>query len=289
MSTQLRAGSVDGGLQLNTVDLVTFTSSSITLQQPTTLTGHNTIEGVTSTGATGTGNMVFATGPTTTGAFTTLGAGTTVVAPLTFTTGTNLTSPVAGSVEYDGNVFYRTNDTTTGRGFDDSWNIIRLAANGAAISTIADVFQGTGSAGDGIPTVLNAIYEIEWHCYGTVATGGTATWTIVNTQAPTNQVADWIATPIAGIGTAGAVTAAAIITNTSTSAALPVTGSLSVASHYHKIHAIIEAGTAGNVRLRLTMSAGTWTPLRGSFIKIRRLPTGVTANTIQQVTGTFVN
>jgi hypothetical protein len=32
--------------------------------------------------------------------------------------------------------------------------------------------------------------------------------------------------------------------------------------------------TAGNVRLRLTMSAGTWTPLRDSFFRVRRLAAG---------------
>ena len=116
MSAGIRAGSVDGGIQLNSVDLITFTASSLTFQQPVTFTGtsltigvktltltnsltfagtdgttmtfpttsatiartdaantftgHQTIEGVTSTGATGTGNLVFSASPTMTGILT---------------------------------------------------------------------------------------------------------------------------------------------------------------------------------------------------------------------------
>lgn len=203
-----------------------------------------------------------------------LAAGTASLAPLDFIPGTNLTVPVAGGVEYDGAAFYATVDTTSGRAFDDKWTLFRLAANGAAISTIADFF-GANSA---IPTVLNGVYEMEWHCYFTVATGGTSTWTIVNTQTVTNMVADWRATPIAGLATQGAVTAAGVITQTAASVALPVTGALSAASHHHVIRAIIEASAAGNVRLRQTMSAGTSTPLRGSYLRVRRLPAGNTGS-----------
>lgn len=44
-----------------------------------------------------------------------LAAGSTSTAPLTFTSGTNLTNAVAGSVEYDGTVFYATPSSTLGR------------------------------------------------------------------------------------------------------------------------------------------------------------------------------
>lgn len=57
-----------------------------------TFTGHQTIEGVTSTGATGTGNLVFATSPT----FTTPILGTPQSATLTSATGLPLTSGVTG-------------------------------------------------------------------------------------------------------------------------------------------------------------------------------------------------
>ena len=200
----------------------------------------------------------------------TTAAGTTGVPSMTLTGGTNMTTPTAGVVEFDGAAFYKTSDTTNGRSYDDKWSLFRLGGNGSAISTIADFF----GSNDGIPTVLNGVYEIEWHCYFTVATGGTSTWTIVNTQTVTNMVARWQGCVITGISATGAMSSAAVVTQTAASVALPVTGSLSAASHYYIITALIEAGTAGNVRLRQTMSAGTSTPLRDSYFKVRRLPAG---------------
>lgn len=201
----------------------------------------------------------------------TTAAGTNTVPSFTVTPGgTLMTSPTAGVQEADSAAFYNTLDTTNGRRYNDSWHLFRLTANGSAISTIADFF-GTN---DGIPTVLNGVYEIEWHCYFTVATGGTSTWTIVSTQTLTNMVADWLATPIAGFATQGASTSAGVKGITAASTALPVSGSLSAADHYHKIHAVVECATAGNIRLRQTMSAGTSTPLRDSFFRVRRLPAG---------------
>lgn len=199
-----------------------------------------------------------------------LNAGTTTVAPLILAAGTNMTTPTVGVNEFDGVSFYNTVDTTNGRRNVDCWNLFRLAANGNAISTIADFFGST----DGIPTVLNGVYEIEWDVYFTVATGGTSTFTIVSTQSLTNMVADWKGSVITGIAATGALSGAAVVTQTATSVALPVTGALSAASHHYVIHAIVEAAAAGNIRLRQTMSAGTSTPLRGSYFKVRRLPAG---------------
>ena len=48
----------------NQVNAYTGTGSTVVLSAAPTITGHPTIEGVTSTGATGTGNFVFATSPT---------------------------------------------------------------------------------------------------------------------------------------------------------------------------------------------------------------------------------
>lgn len=149
-------------------------------------------------------------------------------------------------------------------------NYFRLTANGTGITTIADFF-GTNSA---IPTVLNAVYEIEWHCYFTITTGAsTMTWTIVNTQTVTNMVANWFATPVANFATQGTVTAAGVKGQTAASVALPASAALTAGDHYHVVHALIECATAGNVRLRAT-EAGTATPLRDSWFRVRRLPAG---------------
>jgi hypothetical protein len=196
--------------------------------------------------------------------------GTTAIPAMIVPAGTLLTNAVAGGIEADAAANYATINTTNGRAYDDAFHYFRLASNGGAISGIADMF----GSNDGIPTVLNGVYEIEWKCYGTVATGGTMTFTIVNTQTVTNMVADWEGNVITGIATTGAVSQAGVITQTAASVALPVTGLLSAASHIYTVRAVIEAGTAGNVRLRGTMSAGTWTPLRGSYFKVRRLPAG---------------
>lgn len=200
----------------------------------------------------------------------TVATGTTSLAPITIPAGTLKTTPAAGDIEADATANYATLNTTNGRMVDDAWHLFRLAANGSAISTIADVF-GTN---DGIPAVTNGVYEIVWDLYGTVATGGTATFTIVNTQTVTNMVADWQGSATAGIAATGALSGAGVVTQTAASVALPTTGLMSAASHHYVVHAIIEAATAGNVRLRLTMSAGTFTPLRGSYFKVRRLPAG---------------
>jgi hypothetical protein len=200
----------------------------------------------------------------------TLDAGTTSQAPLLYVAGTNLTTPAVGATEFDGLAFYNTADATTGRRVNDSFQFFKLTAAGSAISTIADFF-GTN---DGIPLLAGGIYEIEWHCYFIVATGGTSTWTLTNTGTLTNLVANWNATPIAGFGTQGASTSAGILASTTTTQALPVSGSLTAANHYHKITAFIEQNGAGNVRLRQTMSAGTSTPQRDSYFRVRQHPAG---------------
>jgi len=210
-----------------------------------------------------------------------LPAGGTSLAPLQFTSGTDLTTPVAGAVEFDGANFKHTANTTNGRMIDDAWQFFRLTGSGTGITTIADFFGATGS---GIALVSGGVYEIEWHCYFSQATAGTATWTIVTaTTALANLTAEYVGSPIAGIGAVGTPQTAAVNVTSSSSTAMPVTGSEATsATHYFIIHAIATAGAgASNTRLRLTMSAGTATPLINSYFKVRRLPaanTGAFAN-----------
>jgi hypothetical protein len=201
--------------------------------------------------------------------------GTTALAPLTMPAGSLLTVPAAGAQENDGAGFYSTVDVTNGRRFNDNWNYFRLTAPAAGITTIADVFGATGS---GIPTVLNGVYEIEWHVYWVHTTTGTGTitWTIVSTTNWTNLVANYIQAAAAGIGTVAAPQMAGVLASAAAaSIALPVTGvNTAVANHMARIHAVVECGTAGNIRLRMTASAGTATPSRDSYFKVRRLPAG---------------
>lgn len=242
---------------------------ALTINPTAASTINNASIGAT-TRSTGAFSLIGAGGASAAAAYITAAAGTATVASATLTAGTILTTAAAGAVETDTTALYMTTDTTNGRAMVDRLQYFRLAANGTAISTIADMF-GTN---DGISTVLNGVYEIEWGCYGTVATGGTMTFTIVSTQIVTNMVAYYDGSNIAGIGTAGAPQSAGAIALTAASNALPATGSLAAANHFFKVTAIVEAATAGNIRLRGTMSAGTWTPLRDSYIKVRRLPAG---------------
>lgn len=203
----------------------------------------------------------------------TTAAGTTAIPSLTLTAGTNMTTPTAGVQEFDGTAFYDTNDITNGRRYRDSWSFFRLTANGTPFNTITDFF-GTN---DGIPTVLNGVYEIEWHCYFAIAAlGGTVTWTIVNTQTVTNMVASYLGNAAGGLAAVGAPQMAGVVTQTAASVALPVTGTLTITTnHYYVVKALIECGTAGNVRLRATAGATTTIgALRDSYFKVRRLPVG---------------
>lgn len=210
---------------------------------------------------------------------TTVGAGTTALAPLTIPSGTNLTAAAAGAVENDGVAFYQTVDTTNGRTFDDSWTYFRLTGSGTGITSIADFF-GSNSA---IPLVASGIYEIEWNAYFSQATAGTATWTVTTaTTALATLTGEYMCSNIAGIGAVGAPQTAAINVTSSSATAFPVTGTeANAVTHYCRIRVMLQAGAgASNTRLRLTMGAGTATPLINSYFRARRLPAGNT--------GTFV-
>lgn len=201
-----------------------------------------------------------------------LAAGTATLSPLKFASGTNLTTPAGGDHEYDGAAFYRTADSTSGRTQSAGQNIFRLAANGSAIGpAIADYFGANSS----FPTVTNGVYELTFYLYYLKTTAGTVTYTLTNTQAYTNIAAQYQQSAVGGIAATGTMAAAGIVTTTTAAAALPATGSLTTAvNHLAIIRATVECGAAGNIRLRVTSSAGTVTPLRGSYYTARRLAAG---------------
>lgn len=201
-----------------------------------------------------------------------LAAGTTTLAPLTLQSGTNLTTPGVGDHEFDGTAYFRTTDTTSGRTQAGNQNIFRLAANGTAIGpAIADYFGANSS----FPTVTNGVYELTFLLYYLKTTAGTVTYTLTNTQTYTNIAASYEQSVVGGIATNGAMSAAGIVTTTTAAAALPATGSLTTAvNHLAIVRVTVECGTAGNIRLRVTSSAGTVTPLRGSYYTARRLFAG---------------
>jgi hypothetical protein len=211
------------------------------------------------------------TGATTLSSTQTLAVGTALIAPLAFQSGVTLTTPVAGTMNYNGVNFYATNDVTSGRGFVPAPQLFRLAANGTAIgAAIADYFGATSA----ITLAASGVYEIEFYLYFTKTTAGTVTFTLASSAAPVNLNANYVGTPVGGVGTVGAAQTAALVASTATAAALPATGSLTTGvNHQYVVRAIVESN-ASTFKLQVTESAGTVTPLRGSYYKVTRLSAG---------------
>jgi hypothetical protein len=214
----------------------------------------------------------FASGITVSSGTITMAAGTTTLPPLDFTPGSLMTSPFAGAMEFDGNAFYATDDVTCGRGFIASPHYFRLAADGSAIGPgIANFFGATS----GLTLDPSTFFELEAYLYFTKTTAGTVTFTMTFSNAPINNNANYVGTPVGGIGTVGAPQTAAIAKSTATAGALPVTGSLTTAvNHQYVVRSMFQtnATTGGTINLQITSSAGTVTPLTGSYYKLTRLP-----------------
>lgn len=200
-----------------------------------------------------------------------LPAGTTTIAPLTLTAGTSLTTPAAGAVEFDGSTFFSTGDVTDGRGYIPSVHYFRLTSDGSAITTIANYFGATS----GISLDANIFYEVEAYLYFTKTTAGTATFTMTFSNAPVNNDAFYVGTAVGGVGTVGTAQTAALTKSTATAGALPVTGTLTTAvNHQYVLQSMFQANatTGGTLNIQVTSSAGSITPLTGSYYKITRLP-----------------
>lgn len=202
------------------------------------------------------------------------GAGSSSAGTKTYmTSGTVLGTPAVGALEFDGTATFRTVETTNGRTQDCNQTVFRLNADaGSPIGPgIADYFGANSS----LPTVANAFYELNFYCWFLKSTAGTSLFTITNTQAYANIVAFRVICAVGGIGAAGALSGAGVANITTAAAALPVSASLTDATQQHcHIVAIASIGSAGNIRLRHTSSAGTITPRRGSYYTARRLFAG---------------
>jgi hypothetical protein len=199
-------------------------------------------------------------------------AGTISVAPILLNAGTNLTNPYAGAIEFDGNVFYATANTTSGRGFALTPQYFRRTTDATAFGPAIANFFGTTS---GVSLDTSTFYEVEYNMYFTKTTAGTVTFTLTFSNAPINCDANYVGTPVGGVGTVGTSQTAALVKSTAAASALPATGSLTTAvNHQYTVRAIFQANatTGGTLNLQITSSAGTVTPLTGSYYKITRLP-----------------
>lgn len=248
-----------GAIQVGGVDAINITTSQV-VSFPNT--------GVLSLGSLNltTGGLTVSSGSIT------MAAGTTTIPPLKFTTGSLLTSPVAGTMEFDGSVYYSTDDTTDGRGFIPSTHFFRLTSDGSAIGPAISNFFGSTS---GISLDAGVFYEVEYYLYFLKTTAAGVVFTLTFSNGPTNNNAYYVGTPITGVGTQGTAQSAALVKSTATAGALPISGNLSTAvNHQFKINAMFQANasTGGTLDLRITSGSGTVTPLTGSYYKITRLP-----------------
>lgn len=198
-------------------------------------------------------------------------AGTTTTAPLRFQSGTNLATPVAGAEEYNGTFQYLTTDTTSGRGQIPNQQVFRLTSNlGTKGPTIADYFDASSS----INLAATSVYEIEYLLYFTKTTAGTLTYTLTASSAPTLIRASHVHSPAAGIASAAAPLTGHTGSQGALTAAFAATASLSSAvNHTAHITARVVTNAATNLRIRVTCSAGTITPLAGSYYRVLRVST----------------
>jgi hypothetical protein len=192
-------------------------------------------------------------------------------APVKLTSGTVLTTAEAGAVEYDGSFFYATPQTTNGRQVISTPSYYVLSANAAAVgSTIANFFPGTTS----IPLVASGVYEIEFNCWFQKTTAGTLVWTLVNSTTVTQMQADLAMSPIAGVTSTAAASElfAQVAQQTAASVAFAATGSLTTAvNHFMRMRVSLVNGASTSLRLQVTNSAGTVTPLAGSYWRATRI------------------
>jgi hypothetical protein len=212
----------------------------------------------------------------------TIGAGTASVPPLFFTSGTNLTSAAAGAFEYDGDRFYGTTDTTGGQGYIPTTQIYRMTSSSGSITSGTNFFVLSGNSAASL--VANAWYEVDATFYFTKNTAGTVQIQMSFSSAMTaNQAGGTcIFLPAAG-GTAtgtASIASSQPLSVSGTSMSFSASPSITAGVNYTiNLKAHFQAGSsASNVRFLQTCSAGTVSPMQGSYYKITRLPASNTGN-----------
>lgn len=205
-----------------------------------------------------------------------LGAGTALEPQLEFDPSVLTSATNAGSMEYDGNVFYMTPDTASGRAVLNNRQIQYMTADFGPIGpTIGNYFGATGA----IYLQPDHTYLIEGFLAYTKNTAGTVTFTLNSSLAPVN--ADVTSTFEPGGG--GAAAGSATLASTSTSTSVVSTSLTNTTNYVSRFAATIETNVTGNslVKIQVACSAGSVTVKRGSFWSVTKLQgnSGVTGNT----------
>ena len=255
---------------LSTANLLVGASATVNLGPSTTLHGGGVSSGTF--GAASAGN-VWITGNIT------LNAGTTSMAPIRMRSGTNLTYAEAGAVEYDGAVFYSTNDATVGRGVIPTTQVYKLISDGSAISqTAAGTSANYFGATSNIPLSASGIYEIEIVAHFSKTTSTTLVWNLAFTgAAPTRYTVAYEMSPVTGVVAApGTATMLAYqIPGQNSQTYTITTGALTTGvNHYARIKLfVVNSASATGLQVQAyNGAAGSYTPLTGSYWKCTRLP-----------------
>jgi hypothetical protein len=182
-----------------------------------------------------------------------------------------LTVAEEGALEYDGAFLYATIDSVHGQGNISPEYFHYMGNNGAAIGPGIASFFG---AGDNIPLIPSAIYEIEFDVQFLKTTAGTVTFTLTNSAAPTAMSVDITISPATGVVAAptGADGNGHIVNSANAAQSLGASASLTTAvNHCATIKVFLENDSGTSLTLNVTSSAGTVTPLRGSRWKAKRV------------------
>lgn len=193
-------------------------------------------------------------------------------APLKINAGLLLATPEANAIEYNGvNLFVTQNDTTNGtkRAFIDSTQFYRLNANGSDISatTVETAVPWFGNT-SGVSLLSGYYYDLEYNLFFSKTTAGTCT--LLFSSSSGSGFASLSATGnISGnidvVG--GRVLAGTGQTVTMSPSASIVNGS----SGLIQVKGLVIPSADCRITLRAFVSAGTITPLKDSYLKIRCL------------------
>ena len=188
--------------------------------------------------------------------------------------GTVLTTPEAGAFEYDGTSLYFTDDATNGRGMLAPEHFFYMGADGTDRGTsIADLF----GANTGVPYVAAARYLVEAWVWYTRTTAGTVIFTLTATTNYVNANGHLLHSAAAGQAQTTSLNQSGFEGTTgSTAAVFPATASQTLnTNQMGRMWWVVEtnATTPGNMRIRVTNSAGAFVLQRGSYFSVKRLPT----------------
>jgi hypothetical protein len=201
--------------------------------------------------------------------------GTTTVAPIQFTSGTNLTTQTAGSLEYNGNAFFATQNASTGRGMVLAPTIVRTSGTltHGANTTLESLFD---TANDTLSLVNDTLHWFRGVLLLNKASSGVSnTLNIAFTfsqavQTITYQYETYTTTATTSIIQRANVT-------TSASNAIDVTGTTSQ-SYYVKLEGWFRtnAVTGGTLIPQYTQTAGNVQPtvVADSWLMVQPMASG---------------